>query len=506
VFRAVIMVAAMLAAPAVCATASVPAEARRPSRALAAEALRAAAERLAEFGPRAVGAEGHAAARSYAGGRMFLAGLGPILTDTFTVEADLPAGQAGRATREDGAAPVPCGNVVAFAYATPLGDLWADMKSQAEQATFGRPPEPDLSAALAEAARAEGVLRLTPFDVFKRPSALFPGAVVRCMLDRIVRREAGRDGAGGRAAVVARMLRRLARSHEAVLVAGPLDAPAGGPAGPMGPPGTLSLVALGAVAHHVACENPREQARTLVVAALDAQGYAAAGARSLAALVADRPDAAGGGAEDRQLAAMLGPSPAAREACDLAGCLEAGADAGTLARAEAVVVRLLRREPYNVRLAVLLDLEAPGRGVTAHVVAPSASAACEAKAGRPAGQAGRAPQAEAEALRRWLAAAAARTAPGGVVTVAEASARPSGGGAAWSATWASAEALAQAGVPVVVLRSCEMGRERSNGAAADAAGGASPDGFDALAARTAAAAALVVEILAVEEWPGEARP
>ncbi len=40
---------------------------------------------------RGVGAEGHAAARSYVGGWLLLAGLKPILTDTFTVEAPAPA-------------------------------------------------------------------------------------------------------------------------------------------------------------------------------------------------------------------------------------------------------------------------------------------------------------------------------------------------------------------------------------------------------------------------------
>jgi len=497
VIRAAVLAAALVMLPAAGPAMAAPAGAAdptgspRPSRALAPEALREAAGRLAEFGSRAVGAEGHAAARSYAGGRMLLAGLGPILTDTFTVESDLPAGQAGRAThagratREDGAARVACGSVVAFAFATPMGDVWADMKSQAEQATFARPLEPDLAAALAEAARAEGVSRLTPFDVFKRPSALFPEAVVRCMLERIVRREAGRDGSGGRAAVVARMLRRLARSHEAVLVAGSLDAPAGAGAEPIGPRGTASLVALLGAARHVACENPQEQARTLVVAALDACGHGAAGARSLADLVADRPDAAGGGAEDRQLAALLGPSQAAREAAALAGRLEAGPEAGadagpeadTLARAEDAVVRLLRREPYGVRLAVLLDLEAPGRGVTVHVVGGGA---------------------RTKALRRWLAAAAARA---GAATVAEAPAGPPAGQAG-RATHASASAFAEAGVPAMILRSRRTGGKRPDGPA----DGARPDGFDALSARTSAAAALLVEVLAAEDWPGDARP
>ena len=379
--------------------------------AASAQALRATTVRLLDAGPRVVGEPGHAAGRKYVGGRLLLAGLKPILTDTFTVSVAAPdaaAGHTGSARR------VACGTVVAFCHGIPLADRWSDMKSEAEHFAFDRPPRPDMVAALQQAARDEGVDRLTPFDVFKRPSPLFPKAVVRCLVPRLVRQAAGAgaDDPQRRAAVMAAMLRDLALGHEAVLLAAPLDMrrTSAGP-GPPGADESASLAVLCAVADDVAGRIAAPRPRTLIVAALDGHFRGAAGATSLGRLLgaagretrrpaAGAPRATGGlpasasdTAEDAQLAALLGPSEAAARAPAAAQRLEARPeDPQTVADAEDLLVRLLRLEPYQVRTVVVLDLSSTGRRVEETVVTAgsgggedptSVAAAALAAPGRP---------------------------------------------------------------------------------------------------------------------------
>ncbi|MFO8015127.1 MAG: hypothetical protein R6X20_17720 [Phycisphaerae bacterium] len=426
-----VALALLLSAPAACAEAGRPvgdaAASRRPGGPLAPGSLRAATMRLMAFGPRPAGAEGHRRAASYVGGRFLLGGLKPILTDTFRC----PAANGAAAPADRGSSgPAVCGSVVAFGHALPLADAWSLMKGEAEAFTFDRPPRPDLEAALAQAARDEGVARLTPFDVFKRPSPLFPRAVVRCLLRRMVRREAGdeADDPRARARVMAGLLRRLARAHEAVLVTAPLDMRPAPGAGAHGADESASLSVLCAVAEYVVCESSWPRRRTLLCAALDGHWRGGAGARSLAGMLGQADDGvARGGAqdspgsggseasraavragcgssrlspsamarakvdeddpvlphrartatsEDDQLAALLGPSEAAARAPALAKALMARPDDPALvAEAEDVLVRLLRLEPYRVRLVVCLDLSSGGRRVAVHLAAGDGPAA-----------------------------------------------------------------------------------------------------------------------------------
>jgi len=467
----------------------------RRGGALSPERLRGVTARLMAFGPRAVGGQGHAHAASYVGGRLLLAGLKPILTDTFACR--VPGG--GGATPEDGrsARRVVCGSVVAFAHALPLADAWSLMKGQAEDFTFDHPPGPDLEAALRQAARDEGVARLVPFDVFKRPSALFPRAVVRCLLRRMVRGRAGAEAGDprARAAVMAGMLRDLARAHEAVLLAAPLDMRPAPGAGAHGADESASLAVLCALAEYVACESPRPRTRTLICAALDGHWHGAAGARSLARMLGERcqaplssgtakvPDTDAETAEDAQLAALLGQSEAAARAPALAEAIEARpADPAAVAEAEDVLVRLLRMEPYAVRLVLCLDLASDGRRVTMHV----ADAAGEAGAG----------------LRRWLSAAAERAkercqASFSIDTKKVSDTGPApdtASGRAWAA-------LAAPGRPAVLLRTA--GADRGRWFTAED----TPERMDfaALSDQAKAVAAMLSEVLAAEAPPGAAR-
>jgi len=474
----------------------------RPDGPLSPAALRAATARLMEFGPRPVGAAGHDDAASYVGGRFLLGGLKPILTDTFPCPA--PSGRPPNGGPPSGDAV--CGSVVALAHALPLADAWSLMKGEAEAFTFAHPPRPDLEAALAQAAEDEGVSRLTPFDVFKRPSPLFPRAVVRCLLRRLVRREAGDDAEvpTSRAAVAADMLRRLARAHEAVLVVAPLDMRPAPGAGDHGADESASLVVLCGLAEHVVCASPRPRTRTLVCAALDGHWRGAAGARSLAAMLGPADDrvsrggaqmpragadadnraagaetrraAIGEPSEDVQLAGLLGPSEAAARAEALAETLEARPeDADVVAEAEDVLVRLLRLEPYRVRLVVCLDLSSDGRALAVHL----ASAGGE----------------EGAAHRGWLAAAVRRA--------EERSRTPFSGGTAGAGDTASAgeaaaghaqTALAARGRPVLLLQTAGAPRDRWFTA------GDTVQRMDAaaLSVQARAVAALVEEILAAE--------
>jgi len=384
---------------------------------LSAAAVGKTLARLRAFGPRAVGERGHAEARRYVGGRLLLAGFKPILTDNFPC----PAGSRRAGTRTTQQAATACGSVVAFFHAVPLADRWSDLKSEAEHFTFDRPPRPDLRAALEQAARDEGVDRLTPFDVFKRPSPLFPEAVVRCLLRRLVRQQAGEgaDDPRRRAAVMATMLCDLARSHEAVLLAAPLDGLASAADGPQGTDASASLAVLCEAAQALASHEAAQHPRTLVVAALDAHFCGAAGAKSLGRLLGGAPGwsstlspggrgqgegeepvlgivspsprpspvkgeggcAAADTAEDAQLAALLGPSEAAAQAPAAAQRLERRPEEpGAVAAAENLLVRLLRLEPYRVRAVVLLDLSGVGRDVAATVVTADAGEAKDATA------------------------------------------------------------------------------------------------------------------------------
>jgi len=508
---------AAAAGPVGAAAAAAPRGATDPGRPLSAEALAEVAGRLAAFGSRAVGDEGRGPAASYVGGRFLLAGLKPVLTDTFT--CPLPADGAGAAAPDRRSSETAvCGSVVAFGHALPLADAWSLMKGEAEAFTFDRTPRPDLEAALRQAAEAEGVSRLEPFDVFKRPSPLFPEAVVRCLLRRLVRAEAGAgaDHPAARAIVSARMLRRLARAHEAVLLAAPLDVrPA---AGTHRADESASLAALCALARHLVCESPRPRTRTVICAALDGHWCGAAGARSLARMLAsgdaradgvprggspdppragaDTDDRAAGAetrraseesgvetAEDAQLAALLGPSEAAARAPALAEALEARpADAALAAEAEDVLVRLLRLEPYGVRLAVFLDLSDGGRRVTVHL----------------AGAGGE----EGAAFRQWLAEAVVRAQERcGMPFSAEASRAPDAVSLPETASGRAQAALASADRPAVLLRTADAGpSRRAASAEAEGRGGAA-----ALAEQARAVAALLEEILAADDLPHTAR-
>ena len=482
----------------------------RRGGALSPERLRAVTARLMTFGPRAVGGGGHAPAASYVGGRLLLAGLKPILTDTFACR--VPDGGAAAPDDAQPARRVACGSVVAFAHALPLADAWSLMKGQAEDFTFDHPPGPDLEAALRQAARDEGVARLAPFDVFKRPSALFPRAVVRCLLRRMVRARGGEaaDAPRARAAVMAGMLRDLARAHEAVLVTAPLDMRPAPDAAAHGADESASLAVLCALAEYVACESPRPRTRTLICAALDGHSRGAAGARSLARMLApggasvpgskasrggspDPPrsgDGAAGAAtrraasageaegqessEDAQLAALLGPSEAAARAPALAEALEARpADPAAVAEAEDVLVRLLRLDPYAVRLVLCLDLASDGRRVAMHV------GGAEAVAGA--------------GLRRWLSDLAER-APKGC------RARLSGGAKTVedTASGRARAALAAPGRPAVLLRT--DGADRGRWFTAEDT--TERMDFAALSDQAKAVAALLAEVLAAEALPG----
>jgi hypothetical protein len=462
----------------------------RPDGPLSPASLRAATVRLMEFGPRPVGADGHGPAASYVGGRFLLGGLKPILTDTFSCPA-----ARGAAAAEDrrSSEPAVCGSVVAFGHALPLADAWSLMKGEAEAFTFARPPRPDLEAALLEAAKDEGVSRLTPFDVFKRPSPLFPRAVVRCLLRRMVRDEAAAEAEdpAARGRVMAGMLRRLARAHEAVLVTAPLDMQPAAGAGAHGADESASLTVLGAVARHLVCDSPRPRTRTLLCAALDGHWRGAAGARSLAGTLGKRcqapsstektpvPDAVVEPAEDAQLAGLLGPSSAAARAPALATALERGpADAALAAEAEDVLVRLLRLEPYAVRLVVCLDLSSGGRGLGLHL----------------AGARGE----EETALRRWLAGAVGRAQErcraSFSTDVAEG---PQAASLSATAAGRAQAALAGKGRPALLVRTAGDGRGRWF-TAEDTVGRMD---FAALAGQARAVAALLEEILAAEALP-----
>jgi hypothetical protein len=481
----------------------------RPDGPLAPDALRSATVRLMEFGPRPVGAEGHGPAASYVGGRFVFGGLKPVLTDAFACPV-LSDRQPEGGPPSD---PAACGSVVAFGHALPLADAWSLMKGEAEAFTFARPPRPDLEAALEQAARDEGVVRLTPFDVFKRPSPLFPRAVVRCLLRRLVRREAGTDAdapsARGRA--MADMLRRLARAHEAVLVTAPLDMRPAPKAGAHGADESASLTVLTALAVHLVSESPRPRRRTLLCAALDGHWRRAAGARSLARMLEGRAsrvawprspggeisaaaagtrraerdaetrpaseEAAAEPSEDAQLAALLGPSEAAARAPALAEALAARpTDAALVAEAEDVLGRLLRLEPYRVRLVICLDLSSGGRTLAVHV----ADAHGEGRG----------------AFRAWLAERVQRVRarckgngpaafPGGMPPMPD------------TASGRACTALAAAGRPAVLLRTADAPRERWFTAADTAA----RMDVAALADQARAVAALVEEILAAEDLP-----
>ncbi len=495
---------------------------RRPDGPLAPASLRATTMRLMEFGPRPVGAEGHGRAASYVGGRFLLGGLKPILTDTFPCRIDEAAladkPPAAPAAASSGG-PAACGSVVAFGHALPLADAWSLMKGEAEAFTFAHPPRPDLEAALEEAARDEGVARLTPFDVFKRPSPLFPRAVVRCLLRRLVRREAGdeADDPRARARAMAGLLRRLARAHEAVLVTAPLDMRPAPGAGRHGADESASLAVLCGLARHVVCESPPPRRRTLICVALDGHWRGAAGARSLArrlgppkdgvprgglpdaaradAATADRaagvetrragnegePRRAGTGeaAEDAQLAALLGPSAAAARAPALAEALRGRpADAALVAEAEDVLVRLLRLEPYAVRLVVCLDLSSGGRSVAVHLAAAGGEAGGE--------------------VRPWLAAAVRRAAKRGPAPfVVGTTAAGDASGPAPAAAVRGQTALAATGRPAVLLRTADAPRDRWF----TAGDTVERMDFPALADQARTVAALVEEILASDDLP-----
>ena len=457
----------------------------RPDGPLAAGSLRATTVRLMEFGARPVGAPGHDPAASYVGGRFLLGGLKPILTDTFPcpAPADRPS---GRGAPSEGAA---CGSVVAFGHALPLADAWSLMKGEAEAFTFAHPPRPDVEAALAQAARDEGVARMTPFDVFKRPSPLFPQAVVRCLLRRLVRREAGSEAAdpAARGRVMAGMLRRLARAHEAVLVVAPLDMRPAPRAGRHGADESAALAVLCGLAQHVVCESPPPRRRTLICAALDGHWRGAAGARSLAAMLGgggaarQEPRRAGNAepSEDAQLAALLGPSEAAARAPALAEALEARpADAALLAEAEDVLVRLLRLEPYRVRLVACLDLASGGRNVAVHLAAAGGE--------------------EGGAVRQWLAAAVRRAATRGPAPFAgDATDGEDTVSASETAAVRAQTALAARGRPAVLLRTADAPRDRWF------TGEDTLERMDfaAVSAQARTVAALLEAILAAEDLP-----
>jgi len=520
--EAVVLAAMLLAGPTVLAGAGCdrPSEdaagLHRPPGALSAEALREVTVRLTAFGPRSVGDPGHDPAASYVGGRLLLAGCKPILTDPFEC-GFLPDDADAEASRR-----AACGSVVAFAHALPLADAWSRMKGQAEAFTFDHPPRADLASALRRAACEEGVSRLTPFDVFKRPSPLFPRAVVRCLLRRRVRAEAGAeaDAPRARSAVMARMLRRLARAHEAVLLAAPLDMRPAPGAGKHGADESASLVTLCALAEHVVCESLRPRRRTLICAALDGHWRGAAGARSLARMLGpgearaprtlrggspDPPragDSAAGretrragieaetrptgtgeakaqdASEDTQLAALLGPSSAAARAATLAETLEARpADPAVAAEAEDALVRLLRLEPYAVRLVLWLDLASGGRRVAVHVVGADGKASA--------------------ALGRWLSEKVERAGKRGRASFSmEAKKGPE------PASGRAVAALASAGRPAVLLRTADAPRDHwftgeDTTERVD---------FAALADQARAVAALMSEVLAAEALPGGRRP
>jgi hypothetical protein len=375
----------------------------------------------------------------------------------------------------------------------PLADAWSLMKGEAEAFTFARPPRPDLEAALQEAAKDEGVSRLTPFDVFKRPSPLFPRAVVRCLLRRMVRDDAGTeaDHPAARGRVMAGMLRRLARAHEAVLVTAPLDMQPAAGAGSRGADESASLTLLCALAQHLVCDSPRPRTRTLLCAALDGHWRGAAGAHSLAGMLGKRcqapsltektkvPDTVGESSEDAQLAALLGPSSAAARSPALATALERRpADAALAAEAEEILVRLLRREPYAVRLVVCLDLSGGGRRLSLHLAGA-----------RGAGE---------TVLRQWLAGTVER-AEGRCRASFSAEAGEGPHAASLSATAAgrAQTALAAKGRPAVLVRTADAPRGRWF-TAEDTVEGMD---FAALAGQARAVAALLEEMLAADALP-----
>jgi len=178
--------------------------------------------------------------------------------------------------------------------------------------------------------------------------------------------------------------------------------------------------------------------------------------------------------EDAGLARLLGPSAAAARAADLAEALEARpADAVPAAEAEDMLVRLLRLEPYAVRLAVYLDLSGGGRRLDVHLAGTEG----EAKS----------------AIRRWLADKVARTRERAGPTMAT-DIKPLPESASGRAT----AALAASGREAVLLRTADATRDRPRTADED-----TPEQMDvaALAGQARAVAALLEETLAANDLP-----